>query len=405
MSTTQSHHSIDDLLVEISKYVKNPTKTDLNKLLLNCHSFIHSKGIHHQDTQKLATKLATMNEKIITKKQIDSLFDAESEDILSLHFKEQRTTKEQKENYKKMIKQKAKTNLSTFPGGVVQDDFDLSLQTPITPSSPRFVIYYDFVYIPELVSHIFQFLETSAQCKMKRVCHLWSAISDDELLWKLKYLDSYTIHKGDENYKKDSSIIKFIEFEKKKNKIQPIKGQHGQFKNWRDLCVMSEENENRHWKSQKPIIINSVSGESNNSYDHYNRLFCCRFSQDGNYLISGGQSSTVQVLKTCDLLKNSVEEYDSSGDEEEKEDISTHRTLLEFLQGRIRMSNVKKDKRPKERIKIHSKIPANDVGWSVLDVDISKDNKYVTYSTWKNYVPLIQMENPSKRTEIELTGL
>jgi len=105
------------------------------------------------------------------------------------------------------------------------------------------------------------------------------------------------------------------------------------------------------------------------------------------------------------MKKNSIEEYDSEDEDEKEEEITSHRTLLEFLQGRIRLSNLPKDKRPKEKIKIHSKIPANDVGWSVLDVDISKDNRFVTYSTWKNYVPLIPMTNPKKRTEILLTGI
>lgn len=368
-------HTIEELLKRLT-LLDEKSKDDLMKFLVDCRSFIHSKGPSHRECQILSNSLELYENKLFTKKQIQVLFSQdEEEDVISLHFKQQRLGKHEREEFQKLIKEKKKPKNILLENIIIEDEM-----TPITPSSPRFLIYYDFVYIPELISQIFQYLPFKDHCKMKRVCKLWQSISEDELLFKFKFIDSYTIYEGEPNYKKDVSIIKL-----KENSKEPIYG------SWKELCSICNTSEKRHKDMMGPIILNSKD-ESFNPYDNYNRLYCARISRDGTYCMAGGQTSSVGVMKVNDVLNMNVEKFtDESGHQ--------RITLQELFTGR----RPKETKTQRERIKLHCNIPTSDVGWTISDLDFSYDSSVMAYSTWNTYIPVISVSDPSKRIEIPLT--
>jgi WD repeat-containing protein 23 len=356
-----------DALVSIASKLDPKQQDDVSLFLMECKYFVQLKGSTNPEVTQLRDILDFLQDRVLTKKQVQSVFQSTESDILSTHFKDQRRDQTYRQDFTKSIHPKEEITMDPE-------------MTPITPSSPRFFVFYDFVYIPELVSLIFQYLDTPSQLEMREVCNLWKTIAEDELLWKFKFLDSFTIHDGDSNYKKDTSIIK--------------NNRDDESRSWRELCMTCTKHEIRHVKSTQPIQINS-GGDFTIDHDSNNRLYSCRISRDGQFVVAGGQSTSVQILKIKNILTDKRESFIP-------ENRPTRLTLEELFTGRRSIPRETKPTR-RDRIKVHATVDTTDVGWTISDLDFSYDSKLMTYSTWNPYIPVISIEDPSKRIEIPLT--
>eukprot|EP01080_Neovahlkampfia_damariscottae_P011497 gene11497-4661_t len=109
--------------------------------------------------------------------------------------------------------------------------------------------------------------------------------------------------------------------------------------------------ENREKIFEKNKIMNKIIPNKNIGFvDKYNSSgFCGKFSQDGSIFVTASQDKKIRIYDT---------------------------------------NHVEYSMKYKNQTKVKREVIGNNVGYSILDIDISKNNENIIYSTWSNEIYL-----------------
>lgn len=264
-----------NLLTQLDHLSTHPDEKQLSQLFQNILAFIQTststgnahlaKQLLHYIQDKNLVKLFSISQL----EQMETMLSGPSKlsrqtSIFRIHFNE--IAKKKTETIS-MVSHKIRSRMDDS-----SDDENTS--SPVTPFSPSFGTLLDdssslfevivaknrhfhaIAFVPEIVSYIFTFLDCKDQWILRRVCRLWREISKDELLWKYKYFDKWTIYSGAENWKSVARRITFCPPDK-----QPKEDK------WEDLCKLCYKAETRHLNSESGTNVVTTFGAETFSYN------------------------------------------------------------------------------------------------------------------------------------------
>lgn len=311
--------------------LKESTQQEKVKFILECHDFIANKGVDDQESKILLKKIQEFF------CPFHRLFQKNHKCFFTQYFQRKKLC--EREEFLNLLKKKK----------ILTPD---NTETPPQSNTLKYLEGTGFEYVPEILSNIFQYLSPKENSKMSGVCKIWRKVSEDELIWKLKYLEMYTVHKSnEENYKIDSEYQKNSTF-------------------WKNLTLNSFHNHNL----RNPNIL-SPFYQVQDGLGQAKKLYSSKFSRSGDLLVYGGQHSHLTILETKNIMLNNREKIES---------------------------NEQYDKNSIDQIVTYQKIALDDIGANVYDLDFSHDEKLVSYSTWKPKLDIFKI-NSKDRYQITLT--